>query len=573
MAEEEINPAMSTVESAEKLRGKPPKRRSGWGHAVAAARMPGEAMGGAAYAMARAQSIATEHGQTVFFWFAVFIHAFDAWTKFAIEEIRIPFYLMLWFTGWFVGFRPKGEPIVSRGSLTLVFKSLLFAALAFYWPDIWSLGMGVGVPGKIVNIAVTFFPPIPVYFFFVERLPALDIEQFSLTKLLYWVFIGFWIFSFWANACTTMAEYAGVYKGEKIVDPKEAWEDAKQSFIGSVQASFKLAEKAMVVLYEVATGKKSEYIEEQKKRVLGPEYQGQIDENAQKKLGVFIQQLKIADEESLFINKELTFTAPLEVRTMEKSPIDISFKCRAEKDKEKIADGIPIPKQMANVEGIKFANVNCEFTKNSFTTAGSYNFILQAVFSFQTNTYYKYYFITQQAMSGIRAKETDFWKEYEITPIPPKATQGPLNLKIKFGTEPGLVELDLASTEPTILNVVVETVWEGEATMKEIYLLAPKGIEVEKARGAGITEGTGIERITCTTTELRCDDDEENLFKMQMGPQKPIKKLKEYTFTLRITDPAALLGEGPTKPRSFAVFTDYDFSYPRKKSFTLKKEE
>jgi len=319
-----------------------------------------------------------------------------------------------------------------------------------------------------------------------------------------------------------------------------------------------------------------------KKVISGDYYTGEIDESAQKPLGVFLQPLKAA-QPTFYTDQPATVYTTLRAETIAE-PIKIELACTA--------DATPasriIPKKEFTVQTREEQSIDCVFDKGTLQ-AKNYNFQLTANFKYTTRSYQLVYTMDRDKL---RETRRDFAQGLPGAKDPldgfpdrnpkTKYTPGPIMIgiggDIGEGKQPYGVPNPIQGDNrgPTI-GVTIDNIWTG--TLKEIesiLIYTPKGIEITDVNGIPI-DTEKAESCTDLPEEdrIRCDDTVENIYYV---PQQEINRVNQekdiiaYTFRAHteITDYDNLVGAEPLQ-KNFKVTAKYKYSYTTKRAITVAK--
>ena len=519
----------------------------------------------------------SEQGQNIFFFIALMIHFWDALGNFAFSPERYGAYFFLIFLGWFTAFRPQEiSPFSFDGFKIFIFRAAPWAIAAFWWAPLWNLVFEyVNMPFTAKNILLVFFSLAAVHFILYKPLPAFDKKPLVWVKYLFWglltFYCGMYIFS------ATVLDIEGYAPGTVDVEVKTALYDLWD-------LSVKFVKELVIMFYEIiidfieriSQAGVTSY-ERQLAIGMGPYYQGRIDEKAEKKTGVKLEKLEKIGE-PFFTHSPVVVQSVMDALTTEDSPIQITFACRAKKDKKIIdADDIsPVmfPRVLEVVDR-RVETVLCRFDPGTLA-AGSYDIELETRFSFRTDTDFSTYMITQERLTALRREGKEFFKDLGVSRIahggkglPFRSSPGPIKVEVAWGDQPKVIDLNVDRTYPMSIKII--RLWQGKIIqINRLLLLTPKGMSVTAAYGAGLPEGTQetFTQITCEEAgeaQFGCDDELLNVFEINPGPPKEIKeKTKIYSVELVIDDPIRLLGAGIFALKSFGIITDYDFAHSKK---------
>jgi hypothetical protein len=322
--------------------------------------------------------------------------------------------------------------------------------------------------------------------------------------------------------------------------------------------------------------------ERTKKVLAGDYYTGEVDESAQKPLGVFLQPLKAA-QPTFYTDQPATVYTTLRAETIAE-PITIELTCTADTTP---ASRI-IPKREFVVETSETQSIDCVFDSGKLQ-AKNYNFLLTANFDYTTRSYQLVYTMDREKL---RETRRDFAQGLPGAKDPlegfpdrnpkTKYTPGPIMIGIGgdlgAGKQPYGVPNQIQGDNrgPTI-GVTIDNIWTG--TLKEIesiLIFTPKGIEITDVNGIEIATEK-VESCTDLPEEdrIRCDDTVENIYYV---PQQEINRVNQekdiiaYTFRAHtaITDYDRLVGAEPLQ-KTFKVTAKYKYRYTTKRAITVAK--
>jgi len=569
-AEERADKAEHREKEAESTSSQPAPAQppQGWGRVAVGA---GAVVGGFGAAR-RLAAKASPGAQTSFFLLGIFIHFTDAFLGFGDKTFRAGAYLVvLTLYGWLFGFKSEGISPVSPDGLRTLLTSFLFGAAAWAWP--WGidklLGFAQIIPFTAKNIILVFFPLIVVYFLTHEDITKNNKFLRIFRNIYVGVFIAIVLYYFLSSTVVAAEEFG---PGAVQVEVKSAlidvWDLVVEVTIGIVKA----AAKFIVSTVKVVFGVGSEMMEESKRRALGPYYQGRIDEKAEKKVGVRLDKIKKLGE-PYFTNFPVLLQSNFKAETTADVPVNIKFWCKAQKRDEPWIEGTTQPEEIRKVIGRRTDVVNCKFDEGVLPE-GSLDVEMAAQFNFRTDTDFTTFFISLEEQNALAIQDVDFFKVYDLKPIPIRSSPGPVNVKISFGEPPRVIDPDLPRSYPMGIRVERMPVWPGKVVqINRLILITPKGVGMEEAyafrkvTGAAITEFSfengfegGFKQVSCVDAgedEFGCDDSLLNLFEIALGPPEEITTSKDFSITLTIDEPRLVLGDGPYAIQSFGVIADY----------------
>lgn len=319
-----------------------------------------------------------------------------------------------------------------------------------------------------------------------------------------------------------------------------------------------------------------------KKVISGDYYTGEVDESAQKPLGVFLQPLKAA-QPTFYTDQPATVYTTLRAETIAE-PITIQLACTA----DKIPANRIIPKKEFTVETSEEQSIDCVFDRGTLA-AKNYNFQLTANFDYTTRSYQLVYTMDRDKL---RETRRDFAQGLPGAKDPlegfpdrnpkTKYTPGPIMIgiggDIGEGKQPyGVPNPAQGDNRGPTIGVTVDNLWTGTLKkIESILIFTPKGIEITDVNGIPI-DTEKVESCTDLPEEdrIRCDDTVENIYYV---PQQEINRVNQetdiiaYTFRAHteITDYDRLVGAEPLQ-KNFKVTAKYKYSYTTKRAITVAK--
>ncbi len=296
---------------------------------------------------------------------------------------------------------------------------------------------------------------------------------------------------------------------------------------------------------------------------------GEIDETAERKLGVFLHRDPFTEKTSFFIPHQVDTFATLQVETFKvDTPIDVTIHCYEHK-----LSGADIPaKEIRPATTIELYNreeqdIECSYDSTTLGK-GTHNLLMEAQFTFLTSAYRKMYFMEQEKLRSYR--DIDPLEEFNIdeTHTTTKNTPGPITLGMKFGasTERSLLSISNQLQFGPSLSLTVANVWPGELkSIDELTISTPPGISIEDIDGVTAIQcaGCGSQECTCTIPKLIMDD---------LLTQEPVRAgLRVFTIHTKISDPQALIGDADISIRNFKATARY--TYTNKEQFSVQVKQ
>lgn len=298
------------------------------------------------------------------------------------------------------------------------------------------------------------------------------------------------------------------------------------------------------------------------KMISGDYYTGTVDESAEQRTGVYIENLRPA-QEKFFAGMPVTLWATITAATVAQ-PIDLHLSCTA--DPGNIAAEVK-PESDMIIGGSISKPVDCEF---SSLNAGDYAVKMTAEFDFATRSYQKVYFMDEERLNEYRKAGTDPLEGFNDKKPTTQHSPGPLMIGMteSFVTQP--VGITQGKNGPTV-GVTIDNLWGGEIKqIKDIIIYTPKGLDVNDVNGLPVAS---ISCVYLREEESKsCDESVENIYRI---PSEELQKLfdaKAYTYRAhtKVTDSKKLLGDSPLSIRNIKVTVDYDYKYSLRKDINVE---
>ncbi len=221
--------------------------------------------------------------------------------------------------------------------------------------------------------------------------------------------------------------------------------------------------------------------EDQLEYATGGYYRGQVEENAEAPLGVFIENI-ITSSDRYFQDESIIIWADLKARTL-KDPIGIIMNCTTgeeatKKDGEIKPDYFEDKEIQFNISAAEEEGIQCKLPNHE---PGTHTVRLSAEFNFETMAYLKTYFMDVERMRALRRDEIDPLEQYGITEKSPVAvhTKGPV--KIGLGTNDQLpIGLGEDYIQKPRLGITIENEWNGKIKdIDKLIIQIPKSMQLE----------------------------------------------------------------------------------------------
>ena len=429
---------------------------------------------------------------------------------------------------------------------------ICYVLTAFFIPFLYPRVMPY-LDGGIAAMVLAFAPVWVIYLLLAhsEYYPKL-----SFAYMVFW--IAFLAFSFMPQVQLYAQEqgYSATYSPSVTI---------QYALSGGMKAAQAGKEAITGVLGAIAKEKERTY-----KTITGDYYTGQVDESAQRPLGVFLEPLKSA-QQTFAEDKPARIYSELKAETLAE-PIKIKISC--------FADKIPaddISKQELIVEEKEKKAIDCTFYN---LQAKNYNFIMNADFTFTTRAYQLIYTMDEEKLRETRRANKDPLADYQDKNPATKYSSGPVMMGMGGDIGQGKQPLGISATEkqgPTI-GITIDNLWTGRLKKIEyILLITPKGIKITDINGIPAVHVPECALLPIETDRERCDDAVDNMYYV---PQKEIdwanqeKEIIAYTFRAgtEITDYSRLVGPDPL-PKNIKATVSYEYGYSKQKSITVEKSK
>lgn len=304
----------------------------------------------------------------------------------------------------------------------------------------------------------------------------------------------------------------------------------------------------------------------------GDYYTGKVDENAQAKLGVYLEDIKQADP-TFYEHRDVILFATLIVQTLDEE-MNVDLYCQSDEQKEGVTPQI-FPQESFVVDLYEEREIDCKF-KPGDLNKGPQTVKLGAKFNFKTMSYVKSYFMDLERLRSMRREEIDPLDQYGITDKTPVATYtvGPVGIGMSVGKPP--IGLDLEAQQTTMtLGITIENKWDGIVTqVNRMVIILPTGFDL-------IDIGANYSQVLCVdlpeNESLLCSDDENNIYVVTTDEIPKIHKdnYKSYRAYMRVNKENydKILGLSPVSTKYFKVTVDYTYNLEKEKVIDVKARD
>jgi hypothetical protein len=296
---------------------------------------------------------------------------------------------------------------------------------------------------------------------------------------------------------------------------------------------------------------------------LGEYYTGEIDRNAEQRLGVFLKDIHSADTD-FYEDQPVSVWGTLSAQTIDK-PVNITVGCKTKK--KEFDEGVTIyPKDKFEIGKSEEEIIECIFDPGILKD-GIHEVILNADFNFLTNAYIKTYFMDPETKRSLTMSGIDPLVNYGIFDGAPNAvyTSGPIMVGLAISSTPPLtIDRDFR------LGITLTNVWEGKLkNITDVHIITPNEIEMfgdsdDNYQCRGKKEYT-FKLANCQDideAEKGCDNNLHNVYILDTTKNNigEIASYETLWCNLKIVDKDNLLGNVPLSTKYFKVAVKYDYS-------------
>jgi len=214
----------------------------------------------------------------------------------------------------------------------------------------------------------------------------------------------------------------------------------------------------------------------------GDYYTGQVDQNANEKLGVYIEDIKLPSP-IIYEGEPVSIWAILKARTLGDKIVPVEVSCKTKnKDGDEINGymdgGTEETSRKFEIAKMEEEDIDCNFGKYALDT-GTYDIKFNAVFNFTTMAYLKTYFINKERLRSFTSEGIDVFDHYGITDKEPIAihTAGPI--MIGMGTTKPPIGLSTDYDNKPKIDITLDNNWEGKIKeIENLIVYIPDSIEI-----------------------------------------------------------------------------------------------
>lgn len=435
-------------------------------------------------------------------------------------------------------------------------KGLLLASIiAYLWGPFWSILPGFFPALKHIAALLLLIAPfwVIMLFYATQEFPKL-----SLIYSIIWLFLI--TFALFPNI-KEFAEQQG-HPLPNSLNPgtviKYSWQKIKETVHNTVQLLFVQAPKKI-----------TEEIKRSIEMAKGDYYTGRVDQAAQKRLGVYLENFRAA-EPVFYENTPVTAYVTMKAETLDK-PIDLTISCTAD---ENVGATKILPQSAFNIISAEQYDIDCIWNKGVLKK-GSHNLNLRAEFGFVTRGYLKTYMMDRERLREYRRQNVD-----PLADVPDRQpvaiyTAGPVRIGMGVGqTQP--VAVGKTGEPLQTWGITIENSWEGKILeLTKVFFFIPEGLTIEKPEDIGMTATSCTDSDLPAEEQAACDDSLVEVYKFtadelakEIYKNLTVKNIRAY---ITVKNPEQVLGKAPVAVQNFKVSVYYKYVLERSTTVTVSE--
>jgi hypothetical protein len=309
----------------------------------------------------------------------------------------------------------------------------------------------------------------------------------------------------------------------------------------------------------------------------GDYYTGQVDQAAQKRLGVYLENFR-PSEAAFYENIPVTAYATMKAETLD-IPLDITITCAAAPQTVAIgasAEPVPasriVPRNTFTVLTSDQYDIDCVWEKG-LLRKGMHQLKMRAEFDFTTRAYLKSYMMDRERLREYRRLNVDPLADVpDRTPVA-TYTSGPVRIGMGLGAQPIALGQQGETLPPW--GVTIQNAWEGSILqITGLTFLVPEGIRISDASTIGAVE------TTCGALppeeQPACDETLVNVYTLApealaSDPTYMNLTIKNIRMYLKVENPDKVLGKTPIAVQNFKVSIRYRYALERGTLVSVKE--
>jgi len=238
----------------------------------------------------------------------------------------------------------------------------------------------------------------------------------------------------------------------------------------------------------------SNYTQSQVAIASGSTYAGQVDQNAKKKLGVYLEDIN-DNPKDFFVGEKIVIDATISAQNFaaaddaDYKELTMAITCGAitkERNGTNVT-GTILPSSSFIVENYDVQNIQCDFEDG--LPKGTYDIVIEVTFNFQTHAYLKRYFVAKSVMDSQRRKQlikedADILKVNKIDDTDPisQNSVGPVQINA-IDRIPVVIKVSNENEVQYLFGVKLENKWDGKIKeIKNIQFYLPDGMELQEGK-------------------------------------------------------------------------------------------
>lgn len=480
------------------------------------------AAGAAAHAVLKSTS-----GIGIMLILSLAFHAYDVFSGFTVPVARIIMYLVLGILGYATIFADWKYPAV---------LSLIAIGLP---PLVLNVPFLAGL--QILQFVILFLPAWPVYLLMFAPVKS---KAYNIVRGVYVIFVVYFlVFQF---GQPILSQFGIMQKLTVSQSQVVATQEFGTQIVKTVENLPTEIQGLWQQQIAVATGDL---------------YTGQVEQNQQTPLGVYIDALRPADP-VFYQGQKVGVWATIRARSIDQD-VTITPSCKA----DNLIPGVPqLPNSQTSFTVVSLEQQDVECTFDSLKQ-GAHTIEMDAEFNFKTMSYIKGYFMDYNKLASFRRSGTDPLDQYKITDKTPVAvfTNGPVGIGMDL-PQPMPIGIAADQIAPTF-GISLNNQWQGKINkITKLLIYVPDGFSINVG-DPGNLANTGdcdhkFDKYTPTGDEVQ---DGYNAYKLDDNDPavKLIGNLPEnagyQTFKCRLTldDANRIIGSTPINTLYFKSTVSY----------------
>jgi|GEM_PF-6919229 len=303
----------------------------------------------------------------------------------------------------------------------------------------------------------------------------------------------------------------------------------------------------------------------------GSYYEGEVEDNQDTKLGVYLEDIMPADPQ-YWEDEEVIMWGTVRAFTLDE-PIKVNVSCTA----DGIAADSITPASEFSIYTLEDKFMECKFSKDTVLNKlknGAKNLRFNADYNFKTLSYLKTYFMDLDRLRSMRRQQIDPLQEFGITDKYPIAvfTNGPLKIGMETTKELpiGVPSGDAAALrEIAIIGITLENRWKGRVTkITKLELQLPDSLDLNHC-DRPFTTGTPADEAGYKKYSL-------DFSKMDARQTEKLENITTYQNMkcwIDVTDRQKLLGTDPIATKYIRLTAEYNYQSYETSTVFIKKVE